>query len=265
MIVHFDQGQPDLGRKTFQPDKTELAIKLSINVVNLLKKYRNHLKSDETSDPLTPDRDKHQWIRAQEDFLDKNPLKVTPYTSSIGVLAKPQQEQDVVALFNQMLGAKLIRGIEIYTTSEHTRYDSLLRLNYADEDIYYSHSNLLGVSENAIVNLPYVSEPKVLEYKYDFDALVRECLSEEKYHNHINLVVAWSASLELNDKVELKSLLIDDRGSFERTIFGSTHVAYLSGTYHKPIYEVIILEDLMNYLADPEAEVYRQKDKYKEA
>ena len=36
VIVHFEQGQPDLGRKTFQPDKTELAIKLSINVINLL-------------------------------------------------------------------------------------------------------------------------------------------------------------------------------------------------------------------------------------
>ena len=69
VVVHFDNGQPDLGRKTFQKEKKELAESLSKNVVDILKKYRAHLKADETSDPLTPDKDKHDWIRDQESYF----------------------------------------------------------------------------------------------------------------------------------------------------------------------------------------------------
>lgn len=265
VIVHFEQGEPDLGRKTFQPDKTELALKLATNVVSLLKKYRNHLKPDETSEPLIPDREKHNWIREQENYFEKYPLVKTDLTAKISIISKPSKEQDVVALFNQILGIGLIKGIEIYSTSEHNRYDSLFRLLYKDNDIYCSEQSKLGVSEYIVGdNLPYISEPKVLEYKYDFDALVRECLSGEKFHQHIDFVVTWNASLHYQGKVELKSLLIGERGRDLRTIFGSTHVAYLSGHYERPIYEVLIIEDLLNYLADPEKEEWNQKSKYEE-
>ncbi len=266
VIVHFEQGEPDLGRKTFQPDKTELAVKLSLNVVTLLKKYRNHLKPDETSEPLIPDRDKHNWIREQENYFEKNPLVKTITTQNIAILSKPQKEQDVVALFNQLLGANIIKGIEIFATSEHNRYDALFRLKYKNDDAIYSHQTKLGISQDIISDfpLPYISEPKVLEYKYDFDALVRECMSGEKFHEHIHLVVAWNASLQYQGKVELKSLLINNRGRDIRQIYGSTHVAYLSGHYERPIYEVVILEDLLNYFADPENEELHQKYKYED-
>ncbi len=265
VIVHFEQGEPDLGRKTFQQDKTDLALKLAINVVNLLKKYRHqHLKPDETSEPLIPDLERHNWIRENEEYLKSNPILKSKETSTICILAKPQKEQDVVALFNQMLGAGIIKGLEIYATDENNRYDSLFRLAYNDETIFYSDEAPLGVSQDIIVDLPYISEPKILEYKYDFDALVRECLSGEKFHQHINLVVAWNASLHHQGKVELKSLLIERRGCDLRKIFGSTHLAYLSGHYDSPIYEVIILEDLLNYLIDANKEEINQRKKYED-
>lgn len=44
--------------------------------------------------------------------------------------------------------------------------------------------------------------------------------------------------------------------------FGSTHNAYFIGQYARPIFEVVILEDLYNFLLDPESEMAKQKIKY---
>jgi len=262
VIVHFQNGEPDLGRKTFQKEKAELAEKLSKNVVEYLKQYRNHLKSDETSDPLTPDRERHDWIRDQELFLQRNPLNLSNYFKGIKIISKPQKEQDVIALFHELVGIGFIKGLEFLATSENERYDSIFKINYSDESFYYSDEQHLGVSPDVIPTVPFITEPKILEYKYDFDALVRECQSNEKYHKHINLVVAWNATLRNQDKVELKPLLIEESGKYNRSIYGSTHLAYLSGHYENHIYEVILLEDLLNYYYNQEEEIRNQFIKY---
>lgn len=265
VVVHFTKGEPDLGRKTFQKEKTELGEKLAKSVVEICRKYRQHLKSDETSDPLTPDRDRHEWIKSQETYFTNNSLGAAypKLVEKIKLLSEPQKEQDVVALFHELIGAKLIKGIEFYATSEHTRYDSVYRLNYNDDTLFYEEiENPLGISKERIPELPFITEPKVLEYKYDFDALVRECLSNEKYHNHINLVVAWDASLAYSDNVELKSILINDLALDQRITFGTTHLAYLTGHYERPIYEVIILKELLSFLNDKNFEMQNQIRKY---
>lgn len=92
--------------------------------------------------------------------------------------------------------------VRYFKTSKRTRYDALFRLKYKNEDnIFYSQQTKLGISQDIIEELPYISEPKVLEYKYDFDALVRECLNNEKFHDHIDVVVSWNASLQYQGKV----------------------------------------------------------------
>lgn len=266
VIVHFQNGEPDLGRKTFQKEKSDLGEHIAKNVVEACRRYRAHLKSDETSEPLSPDRDRHEWIRFQEDYFSKSQVvfQNAEIATKIKILSQPQKEQDVIALFHQMIAAGVLKGIQIYSTSEHTRYDSVYRLCYEDENVLYSSSNVLGISNDVQLDYPYITEPKVLEYKYDFDALIRECLSNEKYHKHINLVVAWNVSLRYLDKVELKSLLIDNRGGAERLTFGATHLAYLSGHYESHIYEVIILKDLISFLNNRTEEISNQYRKYKD-
>ncbi|MGP0566033.1 MULTISPECIES: ATP-binding protein [unclassified Nitrospina] len=262
VIVHFKDGEPDLGRKSFQPEKTELARKLSVSAFNKLKQFRSHLKPDEKSDPLQPDKDKFDWISFQQKHYENHPLPDLSEARNVSVLSVPQKEQDVVTLYNQLIGASVIRGIELFSTSEHFRYDCVFRVNYKKEnEIYYSEKNSLGVSEEIIETLPWTSEPKILEYKYEFDALLRECSSNEKFHKHIDLVVAWCCKWETSEDVELKSLLIGDRGRESRKYFGSTHIAYLTGQT-QPVYEVLILEDLFSYLMNPEQEQFNQQAKY---
>jgi len=171
----------------------------------------------------------------------------------------PQQEQDVVALFHQLLVLKVFRGYKIYATSQNETYDSLFAFDYGAEKLRFSVSdNPLGVNERLLDHGE--TDPKVLEYKYDFDGLVEDFENNSKSAQHIDQVVCWSVGKEYKDSFYLKPLLIGDEGG-ERQFFGSTHQVFSesSGQMH---FEVVVLSDLLKYLLDPQREEARQRVHY---
>jgi len=259
VIVHFSDGSPDLGRKTFQPEFNELAAVLATQAVKALIQFRSLLRPDTGSPVVTPDLELHEWKREQENWRDTNPLTIPG--ANIPVLSKPRQEQDVVALFNQMVGAGIFRGIEFLGSTFNERYDGLFRLSYEDSEKFrYDRStNPLGVG--VVVDLPHRSEPKVLEYKFDFDSLTEDFDKEVKFAKHIDLVVCWTATGEFSSKYELKPLLPGTNGN-DRVFFGSTHAAYRVGGDTELQFEVVILDDLIRYLCDAESEGARQRTLY---
>ncbi|MEI6641037.1 MAG: hypothetical protein WCL10_03310 [Novosphingobium sp.] len=262
IIVHFMDGSPDMGRKAFQPELEELAKRLAVQCVNIFKRYLQNLKPDSGAVAITPDKELHEWKRAQEQYRDRKSLSFKAANGNITLLSEPQQEQDVIALFHQLIGLNLIRGIKFFSTSQSERYDSLYLLDYdPDEDIRYSKTNNpLGIGPDS--TLPYPSEPRVLEYKYDLDALTRDFANDVKYPKHINFVVFWKATKQFKEKYYLNSLLVGDEGA-SRLTFGATHLAFADGN-QQPDFEVCILEDLLGYLMDPMEEEHRQRQKYKD-
>jgi len=111
--------------------------------------------------------------------------------------------------------------------------------------------------------LPHETEPKILEYKFDFDSLVADFEKEAKFAKHVNFVVCWSAGKQYRERFYLQSLLIGDEGS-SRQIFGATHQVFSVGSQEQPAFELLILEDLMAWLQDPPGEEARQKHHYKD-
>jgi hypothetical protein len=111
--------------------------------------------------------------------------------------------------------------------------------------------------------LPYVTEPKILEYKFEFDSLVADFEKEVKFAKHVDLVVCWSAGTQFRERFYLQSLLVGDEGS-SRQIFGATHQVFSVGSQEQPAFELIVLEDLMAWLQDAQREEARQKLRYKD-
>ncbi|HEY3927901.1 MAG TPA: ATP-binding protein [Candidatus Koribacter sp.] len=262
VIVHFTDGNPDMGRKVFQPELKTLGEVLAVRAVTTFKRFLQHLKPDTGAQTITPDKDLYEWKKLQESYRDKHPLAFTHGGVSISLVSTPQQEQDVIALFHELIGPGVLRGFRFFGTTQSERYDSLFLMEYEDKDsVSYADDNRLGISRSYV--LPYITEPKVLEYKYNFDSLVDDFDKEEKFANQIDLVVAWSAGRRYKSKFFLQSLLVGDEGS-SRQIFGSTHQAYATGSQGRPAFEVLMLEDLLNWLRDPAAEEARQKRAYRE-
>ena len=257
--MHFKDGSPDLGRKVFQPELRALAEEIAERVTNVFITYRNLLKPDTGAIPsLLPDRDLYVWKRQQEDWRDKHPLNLRGHWPTTTYISAPQEEQDVIALFHQLIGANVIRGLDFYGSKVNERYDALIELNYPNDEIKFNlNENSLGV--NGDIELPYNSEPKVLEYKFDLDALFRDFDSSIKFSKHVDFVVCWKASLQVKNGFSIHSYLVDDQG-VRRIMFGATHRLEQAGSGH--YIEVIVLEELLNYLANPAAEVGHQKVKY---
>jgi hypothetical protein len=263
VIVHFMDGNPDMGRKVFQPELKALAESLSVRAVNTFKRFLQHLKPDTGGQAITPDKELYDWTRAQESHRDRRPLAFSRDGLQLALVSAPQQEQDVVALFHELIGAAVLRGYKFFATSQNDRYDSLFLMDYAKDDpVLFGPDQRLGVTRS--YTLPYSTPPKVLEYKYSFDSLIDDFEKEEKFANQINLVVCWTTGSRYRSRFYLQPLLIGDEGS-SRRFFGATHQAFATGAQRDPAFEVVVLEDLLAWLQDPAGEEARQKRAYRES
>ena len=149
-------------------------------------------------------------------------------------------------------------------TNQSERYDSLFFMEYTNDEnvLFQSASQKLGVTRS--YELPYTTEPKVLEYKYSFDSLIDDFDKEEKFVKQIDFVVCWTAGSRYKSKFYLHPLLVGDEGS-SRQMFGATHQAFATGAQGSPAFEVLILEDLLNWIQDEAGEEARQKRTYRDA
>jgi hypothetical protein len=108
-----------------------------------------------------------------------------------------------------------------------------------------------------------MTEPKILEYKFEFDTLVADFEKEVKFSKHVDFVVCWSAGTQFRERFYLQSLLVGDEGS-ERQIFGATHKVFSVGSQEQAAFELLVLEDLMSWLQDSPGEEAKQKLRYKD-
>lgn len=84
----------------------------------------------------------------------------------------PREEQDVIALFHQLIGAGVIRGIKFFGSHSNIRYDGLVELDYSADDVVFNERTcILGIPD---VHAGHVSEPKIVEYKFALSALFED-------------------------------------------------------------------------------------------
>ncbi len=245
----------------FQPELKALADRLAVRTVTIFKRYLQHRKPDAGPIGITASRALHDWRKAQENHRDTKPLALQLGGRSIALVSEPQQEQDVIALFHELLGMGVLKGYQVFATSQNETYDSLYALSYPEDGGFRFDraKGPLGVSDRLV---PYETEPKVLEYKYDFESLIDDLEQESKSAEHIDLVVCWRTSKRYKDRFFFKSLLVGDEGS-ERIHFGATHQAFSESSQDRR-FEVIVLSDLLSYLRNPAEEEARQRQFYKD-
>lgn len=267
VIVHFKDAEPDLGRKGFQPEITELAEVLSVSVVNYLKRWNSLLQRD-TGVPIDiqAGRTLHDWIKVQEEHQEKHPLTIANEhfflpMKKISILSEPLSEQDVVVLLNQLIAGGVIRGIRILATTQYQQYDSACRVVIdppLDNHAYNEKTNPLGIKIEG--KDPVESKPLILEYKYSMDALIDEFDKEEKDEKNVNLVVCWEMGEKWHERYSIASLLLKNNVR-HRPFHGVTHVVRPLNTDNILFY-VVCLHELVEYLNDPVKSQKTQEERY---
>jgi hypothetical protein len=265
VIVHFKDADPDLGRKGFQPELKEVAEKLSVAIVNKLKRWKHLLKSDSGAKPdIEKEIDLHEWIKSQENHEISYPLIINNKNffapiNEISITSEPLSEQDVVVLFNQLIAGGVIRGIKLLATSQIKQYDGIFK--YVVREPLSNHefnksTNPLGV-DRFRYNSELTSPPKVLEYKYCLDALIHEFECGDKSEKEIHLAVTWEMGSEWKKNYEAISYLDLDNLHL-RDYHGLTHQLNSGMT----TFYVIVLKELIAYLNDIDGVQQFQKDLY---
>lgn len=276
VLIHFDNYTPDLGRKNYKKQLVEISQKIASRLVDILFKYHKCLKpagTGKSKDSLFQEKRISEWKKQMEEHEKENPLNLINEnfflpTKRISITSTPSREQDVIALFNQMIAGGVIRGIQIMATNERSDYDGLYRIIIEKNDlhIYDKDKNPLGIQEENLDNyesqklLPFKSEPKVLEYKYSLDGLVEDIGTGTKKSKDINLVVVWETGEEWKKNYQITTILHEDYLDY-RYYHGVTHKMSNFDTSGDEI-EIIVLQELIEYLNDPESTQEKQLKKY---
>lgn len=265
IVVHFDNCSADLGRKGFKKEITDLGKEISRKLMDgPLMKIRFCFKANSGASPdLRRETILAEWkaemSKHEQDYplVLENPNFFDP-VKKVSITSMPTREQDVIALFNQLIAGGVIRGIKIMSTNERMTYDSLYKILITDKSnlqLFDCETNPLGIAEDVFEEMlkdreEFVSEPKVLEYKYSLDGLIEDIESGIKNTNDINLVVAWEAGESYKDNFNIESLLIDGN-EMMRQYHGLTHRLHSAST-NEYVCDLILLKDLILYLNNAE-------------
>jgi hypothetical protein len=268
IIVHLSNADPDLGRKGFQPELQKLSERLSVTIVNKLKGWRGQLLND--SGPGSPHQEElniDEWINSQKEHENHHPIKLNNPNffipiNEVSISAEPKSEQDVVALFNQLLAGGVIRGIKVMASSSHKQYDGLYRFHLAaplKNHLYDKNTNPLGIEE-AKMPEEFRSKPYVLEFKHGFDQLMTDFDNDEKSESSIDLAIVWELQERYKERYYVVPLLHPDNIHL-RQFHGVTHELHDDHSGQKRM-DVIVLSELISYLNDADSEVQSQYQKY---
>ena len=256
LILHLLDGDPDMGRKVFQPEIKLLADELSRRCVDIFKKYLALMREDTGAPPPYSSRDLWKWKTDQDNRRTTHPLNCRFDSRSVAVTSEPQSEQDVIALFHEIVGLEGVEGYLFLGTSGYGQYDSVFLTHYSRKHVYEKNNSKLGVSDNVVDGKE--SAPYILEYKYDLDGLIADVESEKKFLRDIDLLVCWQIGEDYKDSYSIRPYLVGDEGS-TRHFYAATHALYRD---REKDLEIICLKDLIGYINQPEAIEGEQRARY---
>lgn len=262
VVLHFEECSADLGRKGFKKEITDLAKDIARKLLDgpLMKIKQCFKKNTGVAPDLIREKKISEWKQQMIQHEQANPLQLVNDNffkplNRISITSIPTREQDVIALFNQLIAGGVIRGIRIMATNERSTYDGLYRIvieEPTENHIYNRETNPLGIEEEIVERFKensdegFVSEPNVLEYKYSLDGLVEDVEDGLKNTNDIGLVVAWEAGELYKRNYYIESLLLEENIGL-RSYHGVTHRMRDIST-NEYVSELILLKDLILYL-----------------
>lgn len=270
-LFHFDNYTPDLGRKGFHRELTDFAKSVARQIVEThLSKMRYLLKANTgTSPDLVRELAIDDWKREMLEHENLQPLTLQSKhfflpVERVSITSVPTREQDVIALFHQLIAGGVIRGLNMMSTNERFTYDGLFKIAFDLDPGLYTYgedANPLGVPEETAKALSgKVTAPRVLEYKFSLDGLVEDFDNQDKNIKDVDLCVAWVTGVLYKERYGIVSLLLPENAD-QRQYHGVTHVLVDVESGAKYC-DLIILSELVDFLNDAEATAEAQRIKY---
>jgi hypothetical protein len=239
LVYHLAAVEPDLGRKNFPPDVHDVIRategRIATDLITTSQPFLEPVPRGGGEDAPPPVDDPLEIsIRRREDPL--SPSEV-PGVGPISFATTPKEEQDVVALFSELIGSGLLGCY---------RLDYLTGIGIYDGFMQYEPELVSG---RLAEKLPGRNVPNplkgVVEFKYSGDSLIEDIVKKKKEWHKINWLVCWTLGTNARDYVSDRIAFTDANDEATRDYAGVTHLAAANsgGAYRV---HVIALKDLLD-------------------
>ena len=228
-VVNLKDATADIGRKSLPGEITDLAWVIADTL------HMEFVRSDDALKPAPSEAQEQDDLALEElqtkaigegqDIEDAQRL-------GLHLLKVPREEQDVVALFFDLLGAGYLKGFEFYSTLVSGKYDAVAAFELQKSpDVLYDHkTSPLGIPEEKFRQFPpdthsvRSAQRSFLEFKLSSDDLVRDFRRQDKRPSDIRWLVCWDVgSAHRAEGYEIVDVLTEDQRNW-REYYGVTHV-----------------------------------------
>lgn len=220
MLIDMPDAKPDYGRKGF---KAEISSYVNFIASELIQEYfmRHRVL-------LKPTRVAHGLTSIDAEAEADSRITQVLMLPELGVeklsfKKQPQYENDVIALFSELVAREYIRGFEILSVSSGSQYDGVVNYRFTKDReklIYNSTNNPLGMTKAHLGQRDLLG--KNLEFKKSLSDLINEFDEGSKSAQKIRFVVTWDEGDLAGSGIEIINLL--DSDNYERREFhGQTH------------------------------------------
>jgi hypothetical protein len=224
IMMNCDNVRTEPGGKKLHALDEPVARVLAKDIFNKkLFKYSRYVipnDPDEEIESLLRNVDKNlQLVREQR---KSHPLAIAE--GKINIFVEPASEQTLIALFHELIGAKLLSGYYALKLSAVDTYDGIY--------MYKAPKDLVGVehwtswlrqfkaherTEHEKSGL-YVVPEMIVEFKMHVEDVIKDFLQKSKYHPHIKLLVAWDAD---RDAIQRRGWLLEELSKPKRKFHGA--------------------------------------------
>lgn len=139
----------------------------------------------------------------------------------------PKEEQDVIALFFDLLGLKKIVGYNFYSTHISKKYDGIGMFKlHKSKEVLYSSNNLLGVSEDKFNKHEEIKSPRkcFFEFKLNSDQLVTDVRNGYKRLQDIKWLICWEIGTKhRNEGISIIDITKSEHINY-RNYYATTHL-----------------------------------------
>lgn len=239
LVYHFDNVEPDLGRKQF-PQEVYDIIEITQEDISfdIIKQGRTFLKpTPRRRGKNGDDFDQEPILKAEE--RKEEPLDVQSFEDygEITFKSEPKTEQDTVAVFNQLVGMGLLDFMEPVYFSETYQYDSFFE---------YSGPPRGSMIQETLPGTENVNKGRgVAEFKYEASSILDDIVNNQKNWADMQFLVCW--------KVDGNRQLPDDEIYFEevesatdRMYTGVTHMANVDSAGEQKVFVLELQRVLQN-------------------
>lgn len=231
-VLSFKGLELDMGRKIPADEAVnEVARILTTRAQSYLKPFKIYLKKD-TGNSSDPAANLEEWRQQVRDREGRSIVKKMFELSTVdpALCVDPENENDVIALFGGMLASNLVKGYKIKALSGINQYDGLIDIDGISKELKSIDDPLSVHTEEASRS----GSLKVLEFKHNFDSLIRDFDDQIKHPKDIDLCVVWDID-QLNPHRGAIDYWFDDRTGY-RELYAATHIwRDDNGTHDIPI------------------------------